>query len=99
LSIDTATTFTLHARPVDGRTIDENGGPLASGSSPQGYLGIEVGPQNVDSSVLGAVPSAFTKSARRSARGHALGATSFPPGEFSSLFHQVAFAGPPLSIR
>jgi membrane-associated protease RseP (regulator of RpoE activity) len=82
--------LTLHARPVDGRTIDENGAPLASGSSPQGYLGIEVGPQNVDSSVLGAVPSAFHEvGSTISAAGHAL-VHVFSPGEFSSLFHQVA---------
>jgi membrane-associated protease RseP (regulator of RpoE activity) len=80
----------LRAKPVDGRTIDENGAPLASGSSPHGYLGIEVGRQNVHSSLLGAVPSAFHEvGSTISAAAHAL-VHVFSPGEFSSLFHQVA---------
>jgi membrane-associated protease RseP (regulator of RpoE activity) len=80
----------LRAKPVDGRTIDEKGAPLATGSSPQGYLGIEVGPQNVHSSLLGAVPSAFHEvGSTISAAAHAL-VHVFSPGECSSLFHQVA---------
>jgi membrane-associated protease RseP (regulator of RpoE activity) len=82
--------LTLRAKPVDGRTIDEKGAPLATGSSSQGYLGIEVGPQNVHSSLLGAVPSAFHEvGSTISAAAHAL-VHVLSPGEFASLFHQVA---------
>jgi membrane-associated protease RseP (regulator of RpoE activity) len=80
----------LHARPVDGRTIDVNGAPLATGPRPVGYLGIQVGPLTVDSSLLAAIPSAFgqvgsTISAAVRGIVHV-----FSPSEFSSLFHQVA---------
>jgi membrane-associated protease RseP (regulator of RpoE activity) len=82
--------LTLRAKPVDGRSIDVNGVPIATGSSPQGYLGIEVGPQNVHSSWLSAVPSAFHEvGSTISAAVHAL-VHVLSPGEFSSLFHQVA---------
>jgi membrane-associated protease RseP (regulator of RpoE activity) len=82
--------LTLRATPLDGRTIDENGVPLATGSTPDGFLGIEVGPQNVDSSLLGAVPSAFHEvGSIISSAVHAL-VHVLSPGEFSSLFHQVA---------
>ncbi len=82
--------LTLHARPVNGQTIDENGKPIATGSKPEGFLGVEVGALSVHESVLGAVPSAFKEigtTVDASVRGLA---HVFTPGEFSSLFHQVA---------
>lgn len=82
--------LTLRAKPVDGRSIDVNGKPLATSSTPQGYLGIEVGALTVHSSLLGAVPHAFSQvGSTIAAAGHAL-VHVFSPGEFSSLFHQVA---------
>jgi membrane-associated protease RseP (regulator of RpoE activity) len=81
--------LTLHATPVDGRTIKVAGAPLVTGSSAQGYLGIQLEAQVVHSSFLGAVPTAV----------HQIGSMTwiavhamvhvFSPGQFSSLFHQV----------
>jgi len=77
---------TVHATPVNGTSIKERGTTLTNG----GYLGVEIGPQTVHSSLLGAVPSAFGQvgSLINSAL-HSL-VHVFSPGEFSSLFHQVA---------
>jgi membrane-associated protease RseP (regulator of RpoE activity) len=78
--------LTLHATPVSGSKIKEPGATLTAG----GYIGIDEGELTVRSSVLGAVPGAF----------HEVGSLIndavhnlvhvFSPGEFSSLFHQVA---------
>ena len=78
-------TLTLHATPVNGATIKEQGTSLPQG----GYLGVEIGPQTVPSSFFGAVPSAFHQvgSLINSAL-HSL-VHVFSPGEFTSLFHQV----------
>ncbi len=81
--------LTLHARPVNGQTIDEDGKPIVTGSKPEGFLGVEVGALSVHDSVLAAVPSAFKEigtTVAASVRGLA---HVFTPGEFSSLFHQV----------
>jgi len=81
---------TLHARPVDGRTLKEDGQPLATGKTPDGFLGIEVGALTVHSSLLGAVPSAFSQVGTTINEAvHGI-VHVFSPGEFSSLFHQVA---------
>ena len=82
--------LTLHATPVDGRTLKVNGKTLVSGSTPQGYLGIGLENQAARTSILAAVPSSFHTV------GYTLWLTTiamahvFSPGEFSSLFHQVA---------
>lgn len=82
--------LTLHARPVNGQTIEENGVPYDTGKKPVGYLGVEVGALSVHSSLLGAVPGAFKEIGTTVAESvRALGHV-FTPGEFSSLFHQVA---------
>jgi membrane-associated protease RseP (regulator of RpoE activity) len=82
--------LTLHATPVDGRTLKVNGKTLVSGSTPQGYLGIGLENLVAHTSILAAVPSSFHTV------GYTLWLTTiamahvFSPGEFSSLFHQVA---------
>jgi membrane-associated protease RseP (regulator of RpoE activity) len=82
--------LTLHATPVDGRTLKADGVPLAVGKKPEGYLGIELEAQTVRSSVWAAVPASFSQiGATISAAAHAM-VHVFSPGEFSSLFHQVA---------
>jgi len=79
----------LHATPVDGRHILVNGAPLATGVTPQGFLGIELGPQVVKDSPLQAVGGSFslvgsTLTAALQAVVHV-----FSPSEVSSLVHQV----------
>lgn len=82
--------LTLHATPVDGRTLKVDGKSLVSGATPQGYLGIGLENQVARSSVIAAVPSSFQRV------GYTVWLTTiamvhvFSPGEFSSLFHQVA---------
>ena len=82
-------TITLHATPLDGRTLKEGGVPLATGARADGFLGIEVGALVTRSSLLGAVPGSFHQvgsmfTAAIKGIGHV-----FTPGEFTSLFHQV----------
>jgi membrane-associated protease RseP (regulator of RpoE activity) len=82
--------LTLHATPVDGRTLKEDGTPLAVGKKSVGYLGIELEAQTVRTSAWSAVPASFTQiGSTISAAAHAM-VHVFSPGEFSSLFHQVA---------
>ena len=82
--------LTLHATPVDGRTLKVDGKLMVSGATPQGYLGIGLENQVARSSVIAAVPSSFQRV------GYTVWLTTiamvhvFSPGEFSSLFHQVA---------
>ena len=81
---------TLHATPVDGRTIKVGGAPLVRGSSPQGYLGIGLEALVVHSSWWAAIPTSFHQIATTlGAAVHAM-VHVFSPGQFSSLFHQVA---------
>ena len=80
----------LHATPVDGRTLKVNGVAEAAGTKAQGFIGVGLNAGEVRSSFLGAVPASFTKiGATISAAVHAM-VHVFSPGEFSSLFHQVA---------
>jgi membrane-associated protease RseP (regulator of RpoE activity) len=82
--------LTLHATPVDGRTLKVNGVAEATGTKAQGFIGVGLNAGEVRSSFLGAVPASFTKiGATISAAVHAM-VHVFSPGEFSSLFHQVA---------
>lgn len=82
--------LTLRATPVDGRTIKENGAPLVSATSPVGYLGIAVDAQTVHASVFGAVPTAVSTIGSMIATATHGMVHVFSPGQFSSLFHQVA---------
>ncbi|MGH9020650.1 MAG: M50 family metallopeptidase [Acidimicrobiales bacterium] len=82
--------LTLHATPVDGRSLTSHGHAVATGSTPQGYIGVELENQVVHSSVFAAVPSAFSQvGSTISAALHSL-VHVFSPAEFGSLFHQVA---------
>jgi membrane-associated protease RseP (regulator of RpoE activity) len=78
--------LTLHVTPVNGRTIKEDGQRLPA----HGYIGIEVGDLTVHTSPLAAIPDSFTQVGRYV--GEAVLAIGRLPGEFPSLFHQVASA-------
>jgi membrane-associated protease RseP (regulator of RpoE activity) len=78
--------LTLNVTPVNGRTIKVGGKPLPA----HGYIGIEVTELTVHTSPLAAIPDSFSEI------GHYVGdafvAIGRLPGEFPSLFHQVADA-------
>ena len=81
--------LTLHATPVDGRTLKVNGTALATGSTPQGYLGISLVDQTTRVSWFAAVPHSFTQvGSLMATAAHAM-VHVFSPGQFASLFHQV----------
>jgi membrane-associated protease RseP (regulator of RpoE activity) len=82
--------LTLHATPVDGRGLSVDGVKVATGATPQGYLGIALTYQRSRDSWYAAVPSSFTQvGSMLVAATHAM-VHVFSPGQFSSLFHQVA---------
>jgi membrane-associated protease RseP (regulator of RpoE activity) len=78
--------YTLHVTPVNGRTIKESGARLPA----HGYIGIEVSELAVHTSPFAAIPDSFTQVGRYV--GDAVVAIGRLPGEFPSLFHQVANA-------
>ena len=81
---------TLHATPVDGRSIKVAGTPLATGTSPVGYLGVALVDQVVRTPWWQAAPKSFEQvGLTANAALHAM-VHVFSPGEFLSLFHQVA---------
>ncbi len=76
----------LHATPVNGTTIKEDGTRLSNA----GYIGIGVGDLTVHESPWAAVPNSFHEVGSIIADAvHAIFHV-FSPGEFTSLFHQVA---------
>ena len=78
--------LTLHATPVKGTSIKEDGRTLSKG----GYIGVQIGELDVHQSALSAIPHAVTQvGSIVGDAAHAL-VHVFSPGEFSSLFHQVA---------
>ncbi len=82
--------ITLHATPTDGRTIKVGGVALATGAKPEGYLGIELNLQTVRTAWWSAIPQSFTQvGSMIGVAAHAM-VHVFSPGEFASLFHQVA---------
>ncbi|HUV57598.1 MAG TPA: site-2 protease family protein [Acidimicrobiales bacterium] len=82
--------ITLHASPVDGRSIKVGGVPLSSGTAPDGYLGIELNLQTVRTTWWRAIPQSFTQvGSMIGVAAHAM-VHVFSPGQFASLFHQVA---------
>ncbi len=84
--------LTLHVTPVDGRHLVVNGAPLAKGSTPQGYIGVELANQVVHESVISAIPTSFSTIGSLLAQtGHAL-AQRFSPSGLSNLYHQVTTA-------
>jgi membrane-associated protease RseP (regulator of RpoE activity) len=82
--------ITVHATPVDGRTIKDGKGFLTTGNKAHGYLGVSLENLPVRDSWYSAIPSSFSEVG--SLLGTAVHAIVhvFSPGEFSSLFHQVA---------
>ena len=78
--------LTLHATPVYGPTLTVNNKPLAA----RGYLGVSLESLAVRDSWYASIPGSFTEVG--SLLGTAVHAIVhvFSPGEFSSLFHQVA---------
>ncbi|MFI5036453.1 MAG: M50 family metallopeptidase [Acidimicrobiales bacterium] len=81
--------LTLHATPVDGRHVTVRGTPEATGKSAQGYIGIELEALVTHSSLLGAIPSAFTHVGSVAALAVRSLVHVFSPAEFQSLFRQV----------
>lgn len=81
--------LTLHATPVDGRRIKSDGVALATGSHPDGYLGIEVGALVTRSSLLGAIPGSFREMGSLVTQAVSSIGHVFSPHEFANLFHQV----------
>ena len=80
---------TLHATPVDGRSVLLNGKPEVTGKTPVGLLGIHLTNPTVYTGWLRAVPDSFqTVGSTISQAAHAL-VHVFSPGEFSALLHQV----------
>ena len=82
--------LTLHATPVDGRTIKVAGSALATGAKPVGYLGVSLINQTTRESFLAAVPRSFTVVGSMIATAAHAMVHVFSPGQFSSLIHQVA---------
>ncbi|HEY5092218.1 MAG TPA: site-2 protease family protein [Acidimicrobiales bacterium] len=80
--------ITLHATPVDGRTIKSGSGFLTTGAKAHGYLGISLVDLPVRDSWYAAIPASFTEVG--SLVGTAVTAIVHLPSEFRSLVHQVA---------
>ena len=78
--------LTLHATPVYGPTLIVSGKSLAA----RGYLGVSLESLAVRDSWFASIPGSFTEVGSLLATAvHAI-VHVFSPGEFSSLFHQVA---------
>jgi membrane-associated protease RseP (regulator of RpoE activity) len=82
--------LTLHATPVNGQTITFAGQTKPASANEHGYIGVEVANLAVRDSWYAALPGSFGEVG--SLLGSAVHAIVhvFSPGEFSSLFHQVA---------
>lgn len=79
---------TVHPTPVNGQTIKVDG--KVESKNPKGFIGVGILPGAVRTSPLAAVPASFAKiGATVSAAVHAM-IHVFSPGEFASLFHQIA---------
>ncbi|HWD97126.1 MAG TPA: M50 family metallopeptidase [Acidimicrobiales bacterium] len=78
--------LTLHVTPVSGTTIKENGVKLSKG----GYIGVSLNELTVHESPLAAIPSSFHEVGSVIADAYHGIIHVFSPGEFASLFHQVA---------
>lgn len=80
---------TLHATPIDGRSVLVNGQPEVKGSQPIGLLGIQLTNPTVRTGFLAAIPDSVTTVAQTLDQAvHAL-VHVFSPGEFATLLHQV----------
>jgi len=82
---------TLHVlvTPVDGRTLTVGGQPLATGASPQGFIGVQLQNAVAGDSWSAAIPQAFSDVGSTIAQAaHAL-VHVFSPSSVGSLAHQV----------
>jgi membrane-associated protease RseP (regulator of RpoE activity) len=78
--------LTLHATPVYGPSVEVAGKPLAK----HGYLGVGIENLEARNSWYAAIPGSFTEvGSLIGTAAHAI-VHVFSPGEFASLFHQVA---------
>ena len=82
--------LTLHAVPVDGRTITSGGQRVATGSTPEGFLGIGLVEQTVHDTWYAAIPGSVAQIGSLIATATHAMVHVFSPGQFASLFHQVA---------
>jgi membrane-associated protease RseP (regulator of RpoE activity) len=83
-------TRVVKATPIDGRFVRVDGTPLASGSRPSGYLGVEIAEGVSRVSVISAIPRSVSLVASTLvAAVHAI-VHVFSPAQFTSLFRQVA---------
>lgn len=80
---------TVHATPVDGRTLISDGHPMATGSTPKGFIGVDLESLVAHQSLLAAVPHAFSQVGSTIASALHSIVHVFSPAEFASLFHQV----------
>ena len=78
--------LTLHATPVSGTSIKEDGRTLSKG----GYIGVQITALTVHESALAAIPHSVTQVGSLIGDGVQAIVHVFSPGEFASLFHQVA---------
>jgi membrane-associated protease RseP (regulator of RpoE activity) len=78
--------LTLHATPVSGKSIKEDGRTLSAG----GYIGVQITALTVHESALAAIPHSVTQVGTLIGEGARAIVHVFSPGEFASLFHQVA---------
>jgi membrane-associated protease RseP (regulator of RpoE activity) len=78
--------LTVHATPVNGTTIDVDGKPLAN----HGYLGVGIENFGARGTWYAAIPGSVTEVGSLIGAGALAIVHVFSPGEFDSLFHQVA---------
>ncbi len=82
--------LTLHATPVNGQDITFVGKTTPASATRHGYIGVVVANLAVRDSWYAAIPDSFTEvGSLLATAAHAI-VHVFSPGEFSSLFHQVA---------
>ncbi len=81
---------TLHATPVNAQNLKVNGKVIDQGAKPEGLLGILLVALPERRSWYSAVPSSFQQVGSLIAQASHSIVHVFSPGEFASLFHQVA---------
>ncbi len=80
---------TLHAHPLNGRTLRVGGQPVTSSKVPVGYLGISLRELTTTTPVLQAVPQSFSLVWHTITEAVASIGHVFSPSEFVTLYHQV----------
>ena len=80
----------LHATPQDGRTLRVGGVPLATGSTPQGFLGIQLQEQVAPTSWLAAIPRSLGIVRSTIAQAATAMVHVFSPSEVTTIVHDVS---------